>query len=233
MPVFLLLLRPCFAQQVVDVSKQDVQPGPSVFYAVGGEPFVNVKFVNLVEGSPYFKDEWFKGVVVDKADHQYKDVNLKIDLMDNNVHYLDDKEKELIVTTPIKEIVLTNTAGDNFRFIHSSSFETINVKKEGWYLWLCSGVASLYKVFVKNLTEIKPYGSATFEQHIQTTEKYLVLHNNAFFEVKKLKDLPSVLANKKTELEAFLKNNDDQKASTDDRFVKMIEYYNTLLKESK
>lgn len=229
----LMLISPCFAQQVIDVSKQDVQLGANMFYAVGGEPFVNVKFVNLVEGSPYFKEDWLKAVV-DKGNRQYKDVSVKIDLVDNNVHYLDEKQKEMILTTPVKEIVLTNEAGDNFRFIHSSSFESpVNAPKEGWYLWLCTGTASLYKAFVKNVSETRPYGSATTEQSIQTTEKYLIFYNNAFLEVKKIKDVPSVLANKKKELEDFLKTSDDQKATMDDCFVKLVEYYNSILKSEK
>ena len=230
---FFMLVHSCFGQRVVDVSK-DVQLSPNMFYAVGGEPFVNVKFVNLVEGTPYFNEDWLKAVVVDKADHQYKDVSVKIDLVDNNVHYLDEKQKEMILTTPVKEVVLTNASGDNFKFVHSSSFEkSVNVSKEGWLLWLCTGQASLYKTFVKTLSETRPYGSATTEQRIQTTEKYLILYNNAFLEARKIKDVPSVLANKKKELEAFLKNNDDQNATMDDRFVKLIEYYNSLLKETK
>ena len=231
---FLLLMYCSFAQQVIDVSKRDVQVGPGTFYTVGSEPFINAKFVNLVEGTPYFKDEWLNGVVVDKAGHEYKDVSIKIDLLENKVHYLDDKKIELIVTTPIKEIVLTNAAGDNFKFVHSSSFEqSIRGQKEGWYLWLSTGTASLYKVFEKNLTEIKPYGSATSEQRIQTSEKYLILYNNVFLEVKKPKDIPSVLTNKKAELEAFFKTNDDSKATMDDRFIKLIDYFNSLLKEQK
>lgn len=230
----LVILKTSIAQQVIDVSKQDVQVGSNMFFAVGGEPFVNVKFVNLVEGTPYFKEDWLKGVVVDRSGHQYKDVNIKIDLIDNNVHYLDEKQKEIVVTTPLREIVLTDAGGDNFRFVHASSFEKpVNAPREGWYLWLYTGQASLYKTFVKNLFESKPYGSATTEQRIQTTEKYLVLYNNAFFEVKKIKDTPSILANKKNELEAFLKTKDDPKASMDDRFVKLVEYYNSLLKEQK
>lgn len=230
----LALFQTGMAQQVVDISKQDVQVGSNMFFAVGGEPFVNVKFVNLVEGTPYFTEDWLKAVVIDKADHQYKDVSIKIDLVDNNVHYLNQQQKEIVVSTPVKEIILTNAAGDNFRFVHASSFEkSVNAPKEGWYLWLYTGKASLYKTFIKTVFETKPYGSATIEQRIQTAEKYLVLYNNAFFEVKKIKDVPSILANKKNELEAFLKTKDDPKASMDDRFVKLIEYYNSLLKEQK
>jgi len=231
-PILFLLSQTCSAQQVIDVSKQDVQVGANLFYSVGGEPFVNAKFVNLVEGTPYFKDEWLKGIVVDKTNHEYKGISIKIDLLDNFVHYLDEKEKELIVTTPIKEIVLTDASENNYRFIHSSSFEnSTNATKDSWYLWLSTGTASLYKTFKKSLSEMRPYGSATTEQRIKTSEKYFVLYNNAFLEVKKIRDAPSVLANKKAELEVFLKNKDDQKASMDDRFVKLIEYYNSLFKE--
>jgi len=231
---FTILSFPCFAQRVIDVSKENTQLGPNVFYAAGGEPFVNAKFVNLVEGTPYFKDEWLKGIVVDKAHHEYRNISIKLDLLDNKVHYLNDEEQELIATTPLEEVVLTDAAGNNYRFVRSSLFEKpVNGAKDSWYLWLCSGKASLYQIFSKTLSETKPYGSATSEQHMKTSEKYLILYNSSFSEVKKLKDVPAVLANKKTELEAFLKNSDDQKASMDDRFIKLIEYYNSLLKEQK
>jgi hypothetical protein len=230
-----LLLSPfCFSQQVIDVSKQDVRVGSNIFFVSGGEPFVTTKFVNLVEGTPYFKDEWLKGLVVDKSNHEYKDIQLKIDLMANTVHYLGENEKEFVATTTVKEIVLTDAAGDNYRFVHSSGLETVvNVEKGKWYLWLASGTASLYKKFEKDLTEFKGYGSATTEQRIKTHEKYVILYNNSFLEVKKIKDVPSILAAKKKELEAFLKTKDDDKASMDDRMVKLIEYYNSLVIEKK
>ena len=100
-------------------------------------------------------------------------------------------------------------------------------------MWLVSGTASLYKRFEKDLSEFKGYGSATVEQRIKTREKYLILYNNSFLEVKKIKDVPSLLPIKKKELEEFLKNKDDQKASMEDRMVKLIEYFNSLPKVAK
>ena len=229
----LLLFQFCSAQQVVDVSKQDFHVGPNTFFVSGGEPFVTAKFVNLVEGTPYFKDEWLKGIVVDGASNELKDIKLKIDLVDNNVHYLDLQEKEFIATIPIREVVLTET-GNNYRFVHSISLEKVNnVEKNKWYMWLVSGTASLYKKFEKDLSEFKGYGSATVEQRIKTREKYLILINNSFLEVKKIKDVPSLLPSKKKELEEFLKTKDDQKASMEDRMVKLIEYFNSLPKVVK
>jgi hypothetical protein len=217
-------------QQVVDVAKQDMRVGYSTFFVSGGEPFVTTKFVNLVEGSPYFKEEWMKAVVVDKSDRQYKDVRLRIDLEANRVHFLGDKEQEFVATIPLKQVVLTDESGNNYRFDHSFALEKVtNAEKDKWYMWLASGTASLYKKFEKNLTEFRPYGSSTIEQRIKTHENYLVLYKDSFHEVKKIKDVPSVLADKKKELEDFLKNKDDDKAPMDDRMVNLLQYYNSLL----
>lgn len=232
--VLLLLFLQSHTQQVVDVSKEDVRIGASTFYVSGGAPFVTTKFVNLVEGTPYFKDEWFNGVVVDMSDKQYKNVRLKIDLLANTVHFLDDKEKEFTVTMPIKQIVLTDKSDHNYRFDHSSTLGDVsNAEKNKWYLWLATGTTSLYKKFEKDLTESTGYGSATTEQRIRTREQYLILYKNSLLEVKKIKDVPSILSDKKRELEEYLKTKDDQKALMDDRMYHLVEYYNSLVKDHK
>ncbi|MGZ3853169.1 MAG: hypothetical protein ACXVBJ_14860 [Flavisolibacter sp.] len=218
------------SQKVVDVSKEDSRVGSNTFFVSGGEPFVTTKFVNLVEGSPYFKEEWMKGVVVDASDHQFKNVRLRIDLMANTIHFIGDKEQEFVAKNPVKQVVLTDDSGNNYRFDHSIGLEGVtNAAKDKWYMWLASGTASLYKKFEKDLTEFRPYGSSTIEQRIKTHEKYLVLYKNSFHEIKKIKDVPSVLEDKKKELEEFLKTRDDEKAQMDERMVNLVEYYNSLM----
>ncbi|MFL5809507.1 MAG: hypothetical protein ACJ749_08290, partial [Flavisolibacter sp.] len=66
---------------------------------------------------------------------------------------------------------------------------------------------------------------------MRTNESYLFYYNNTLMEIKKIKDAPSVLANKKTELEEFLKNKDDKKLSMDERFKALIDHYNSLVKQ--
>ena len=224
-----------FAQQrVVDVSNGDHNIGPSSFFTVAGTPFVSEKYVRLVEGTPYFRNEWMKGVLVGEKGQEYKGYDVKLNLHDPQILYKDEKGNELIATTRIKEVVLTDAFGGNYKFIHSSFMPvTASPLKEGWYQWLVSGTGSLYKYYNKTLNEQKPYNSATFEQRISTKETYLVHVNNAFLEIKKLKDAPEVLAFKKAELEDFLKNKDDKKAGMDDRFAALIEYYNSLTAKEK
>jgi len=218
----------------VDVSNPDRRVGQSSFFIVGGTPFVNEKYVQVVDGSPYFKDEWMKAILINEANQEFKDISAKLDLITGEVHYLDANGNRFVATTPIKQVILTDATGNNYKFIHSSILPIASNKiSEGWYLWLVSGTASLYKYFSKSVSEIKPYGSATAEQRIKTSEVYYVRYSNAYLEIKKLKDAPSVLANKKSEIEEYLKKKDEKNTSTDDRFTDLITFYNSLFQQQK
>jgi len=228
------LCQQSFAQQVVDVSKENSGVNTNTFYTVSGEPFVTTKFVNLVEGTPYFKDDWMGAILVDGKNNQYKSKSVRLDLLDNKIHFLDDGGREMIASLDAKQIIFTDTSGNNFKFLYSSALPgDLKSVKHGWYLWLVTGKASLYKYFTKTLSEMRPYNSATYEQYIKTKASYLVLYNNALMEIKKLKDAPAVLANKKAELENFLKTKDKETDSMDDRFAALIQFYNSLVKDDK
>src|SRR4051812_13399266 len=230
--IFLGFVKLAAAQKVIDVNKQDVTVGNDIFYTVGGTPFVNAKFVSLVEGTPYFKDEWLKAKITMPGGREYKNISVKIDLYDNELHYLDPKNTEFIATSPVREVAIDDVPGNSYRFVHTGFIEqTTPIQKKGWLLLMTSGTASLYKTFTKVISESKPYGSATTEQRMRTNESYLVYYNNTLMEIKKIKDAPSVLANKQTELEEFPKNKDDKKLSMDERFKALIDHYNSLVKQ--
>lgn len=229
-----LLVHTAFSQRVIDVTNGNSSLDQNSMFIVGGTPFVNTKYVRLVDGTPYFNADWMKGSVVSSTGTEFKNLQLKLDMIDNEIHYQDKEGTELVAVTSLKEVILTNAEGANFRFIHSATIPVTTVSKnQGWYLWLASGPATLYKRYDKMVRESRPYNSATTEQTIITTGHYVVHYNNALLEIKKIKDAPSVLANKKTELEGFLKNKDDQNASMDDRFTALVTYYNSLLQEKK
>jgi hypothetical protein len=223
---FLFMSVLCPAQRIIDVNKENVNVN-NFFYTVGGEPVGHTKFVSLVEGTPYFKDGWLKSSIVLQNGSSFKDISAKLDLMEKKIHYLDPKGNQLITTSPIKEIVLYDEKEDSlFRFVNATTLSA--AAKNGWYLWLLSGKASLYEVFEKQLVEEKPYGSATTEQRIKTKKSYVVFYNNALLGFSKAKQIPSILANKKSELEAFMqKQNKD--LSEQDRIIAVITYYNSML----
>ena len=50
------------AQKVIDVSKESSKDLVlQSFYIVGGEPFSNLQYARIIEGSPFYNDKWMKG----------------------------------------------------------------------------------------------------------------------------------------------------------------------------
>lgn len=213
------------SQQVINVDKDDYNAS-NFFYSVGGEPIVKAKFVRLVDGTPFFLDEWLKSTIITPQGKTYNNVQVKLDLMDGQLHYIDPKGMEFIANTPIKEVVLYDSLHNkNFRFISSFSLRML---KGGWYMPLVEGKVSLFKSFDKTVREQKPYGSAVSEQRIVTKEKFILVYNDQAFYLKNDKEVPSVLTEKKEELETFIKGQ-NKKLSLQDKLIETINYYNTLL----
>ncbi|MFN2439325.1 MAG: hypothetical protein ABR503_09005, partial [Chitinophagaceae bacterium] len=205
----------------------------SLFYEVDGKPLMASDFSKVIEGSYFFNEGWMNSLLILNNGNQYKNINARLDLFNGNVHYQDQYGAEFIATSNIKEIILTDTVADiNYRFIHASALTLENnSKKPQWYQWLHSGKASLYKLFDKQSSEQKRYGSSSTEISIKTAEKYFIHYNGIFIEVKKLKEIPSLLSIKKTELEAFLQSEKLKAISSkEDRFLALIQHFNFLMR---
>jgi len=119
------------AQKTVDVAEGNVSAmSPSFFSVVGGEPVVFAKFAKIVDGTPYFSDEWMKGNVVINGDKQFTGVYLKLDLYNNEVHYRDVKGSELVAVTPIQRLILFDSSSQLvFNFVNGAYINTTSHAK--------------------------------------------------------------------------------------------------------
>lgn len=217
-----------FSQQVIDVDKMEVIPLNS-FYTVSGSPVLNTRFVRLVEGTPYFSEKWMNVVAISEKGEHYRGPQARLDLFDNQLLFLNDNNREFICTIPLKEMTLTDTTtGNAYRFVQASQLPFAAVSKKGWYMELVNDKVPLYKQFTKVVSENKPYGSSVAEQKINTTELFLIGYYNALHPVKKPKDVPGILADRKKELEAYLQTEAGQKGSNTDKIIALVTYYNSL-----
>ncbi len=215
--------------RTVDVDKEDTGTG-GAYFTVSGEPFVNTKFVRLVEGSPYFKEQWLQGLLLLEKNRQYQGL-LKLDLFGNEIHYQDANGKDFVLTLPVQKISLTE-GGTIYHFIHASLLpDKPSASTTAWFLQLYADSVALYKYFQKSMSENRPYNSATYEQKIWTKEAYRIYYRGVPVEIKKLKEAPALFGDKKSALEAFLKNQDDKKASMDDRLIAFARYLNSLVSQ--
>jgi hypothetical protein len=216
-------------KRTVDVEKSDVDAANQL-YTVNGEPFLNTKFVRLVQGTPYYTDEWRYGMLVFENGKHYRGF-LKLDLLDNEIHYQDDKKNEFVVPLPVKRILLSKLDSSFETFVHASQLTSAAPLSVKWLLKLGEDSLRLYKYFVKDVSEDRPYNSATYEQRIRTAETYCLYYNDAPVVIRKLKNAPALFEEKKPALEAFIKSTEGKQLSADERMIAFARYLRSLQKK--
>lgn len=220
------------SQRVIDVGKEEFKTDALNFLNTGtGTPFVNARFAKLVSGSPFFKDEMSRGVVISTAGTEYRNVVIRLNLLESEVNYLNDKKQEMIIGTPLREVIISDTINNkNHRFIFYGFIETTDKPEKDFYELLQTGKAELYKQHKKTMRENRPYNSATYEQTIDTDQRFYVLSGGKWIKLKKLKDLPGIFPDKKEEVSKFIS---DKKLSGDseENFKAVVTYYNSLVSQ--
>jgi hypothetical protein len=218
------------SQTTVDVDKESGVGGGALkyVYTVAGTPFVTAKFSRVVEGSPFFNEQIMRGSIILSEGKEYRNILVRLNLLESQVNYIDEKQIEMIASTPISEVVLWDTINsDHHRFVFSDYIETTDKAEKGFYELLQAGNAELYKQYKKNILESKPYGSATVEQSIKTELRYFVLISGKWVRIKKIQELTDLLTDKKNEIQKFV---EDKKLTKDSEanFEAIVAYYNTL-----
>jgi hypothetical protein len=207
-----------YSQQVIDVNNTNYN-ALNMLQVVGGNPVTNAKYVSLVEGSPYLQEEWIKGKLVTEQGYVFQDVFLRLNLIENTIHYKDPKGNEMIATMPIREVILPEQAtSKTLRFVNSNILPS---SKKGWYLLLHNANVSFFKFYDKILSENRPYNSATTEQRIMTKEKYFVMMKNVSYPIKNIKDLQALFMDKQKDVEMFIKTLDTKKP-LEERMIEIV-----------
>jgi hypothetical protein len=217
------------AQRIIDVNSGDYNAA-QFFNSVGGEPIMGAKFVRLAEGTPYFFEEWKPAIIRLTKESLYRNTNVKLDLYNNNVHFLDDKGKEFFSSARINEIWFIPSPGDTLHLKYSTALP--GIPKPGWYQVLVSDSVSLYKRLHKVMSENKPYGSATTEQKLRNEERYYIARtHDVFVELKKPKDLETHFFSYRKELEEFSKTL-GQVQGVQDKFKLTVEFLNSKIRKT-
>ena len=212
------------AQTLNNFSLKDI--GQSIVMVTDG----NGKEVNLgvdMEnyGSPFFDPEFLPANIVLATGQRYENVLIKINLLSNEVIYKTPEGKELAVLPAIKLIELNKNGNLLFFEYGFPVFEKQNHKTI--YQVLTKGKVSLLKYFFVQVTEAKPYGSATM---LRTIEKFprLFLYDQSMSLKKAPKsneDLLNLYKEDVTKLQSILQKN-NLKIKKEEDFIKCISKLN-------
>ena len=77
-----------------------------------------IKFVEVTAGTPFFNDQWMKARLFDDNGESYASHSVRLNLLDNDVSFLDADRTEMVTTIPVKKIRLTDTTtGTQYLFV--------------------------------------------------------------------------------------------------------------------
>jgi len=196
--------------------------GQSVLMVTDG----NGKMVNMgmdMEnyGSPFFDPEFLPANIVLATGQRYENVLIKINLLSNEVIYKTAEGKELAVLPTIKQVELNKNGNLLFFEYGFPVYEKQNHKTI--YQVLSKGKVSLLKYFFIQVTEAKPYSSATM---LRTIEQFprLFLYDQSMSLKKAPKsneDLLSLYKADATKLKGILEKN-NLKIKKEEDFIKCI-----------
>ncbi len=188
------------------------------------------KYVNVVEGTPFYNTEYEKATVVLTDGRVEKNVMVKLNLQAKEMWFLNQSGQEVIASDPINAVIFINGSGDTSGIFITKYTMDSNVVPDGWYELMKKGEASLLKEFFKSYTEHKEYGASTPKMALVTEERFFVWsnQNHKFTRVKNLQDIAEVLNS--PEVNNYMASKKKNSKSEND-FKEIIGYYNTSLKK--
>lgn len=172
---FLFITLTAQTQTLNNFSLKDI--GQSMLIVTDG----NGKTVNMgldMEnyGSPFFDTEFNYADIQLENGQQYQNILVKINLLSNEVIFKSDDGKELAILPAIKSVVLKKNGANIFFEYGYPVFEKQN--KKTIYQVLTKGETSVLKYFFVQVTEAKPYSSATMLRTIEKFPKLFVYNKN-------------------------------------------------------
>jgi hypothetical protein len=181
-------------------------------------------------GSPFFDTEYFPADIELESGQKLVNLPVKINLLSNEVIFKNEDGKELAILSTIKSVLLKKN-GVAYLFEYGYPlFEKQNAKTI--YEVLVKGKTSVLKYYFVQVTEAKPYGSATMLRTIEKFPKLFVYNKNIGLQKapKSNEEVVAILKNEGEKLDTIIQAN-KLKIKKEEDLIKSIELLNMQSQE--
>ncbi|MFM6995189.1 MAG: hypothetical protein ACKOWO_08760 [Sediminibacterium sp.] len=181
-------------------------------------------------GSPFFDTEFYPADITLINGQRYENILAKINLLSNEIIFKSDEGKELAILPAIQSVLLKKNGTDILFEYGYPVFEKQNGKTI--YQVLAKGEISLLKYYFVQVTEAKPYSSATMLRTIEKFPKLFVYNKNIGLK-KAPKTNEEVAEIFKVEKESLIKiiGSNKLKLKKEEDLLKCIELFNQQIKK--
>lgn len=224
---YLLLLALAIAAQV---AAQDNIHNNAFWNDANGRP-LRLQSEFKVEGSPYYNDEYCEADVFLSNGKKYQNVKVKVNLVDNDIVFMNDKKEEMIVTSSVSKVHFYACERRSNKPVTIAALAPVmNQKGTTLYEILVDGSAKLLKKVSANYLDTKGYNEAGVTRTYTITETlYALLPGDAVpVKVQKSKNGVIELFTKNQQMvTAFIEKN-KLRCKSDEDIAEIFQYYNSI-----
>jgi len=195
-----------------------------------GMPLRSRNYVNL-KGSPYFVNDWSKGVIKQSNGQSIKDIEVKYDQLQDELIFKDVNGQELGFAVPVIEFKIDYVVNGLAKSsLFRNGFEPFRGSTElSYYEVLYNGQLKLAKKNAKRVEEYREYNSATITKSIIERTKYYYYTANKLFEFNAdNKSIMAAFGESATPLLEYIKENKLNLKKEED-LIKVFSFYSTQL----
>ena len=182
-----------------------------------------------ISGTNYLNKDWQLGSVTVQNGKTYKNMLVKLDLLNHKFVFKGDKGETMGFVDPVAQVILDPTSLNTNPVILRNGFNGADVNPNDYLQVMTDGNVVLLKKMSIIIKEVKEYNSAV-------TEKSYV-NKSSYYIAQKDKPLQSLALNKKgilnvltahgKEVEQYI-NDNKINFKKDEDIIKVINYYNSL-----
>lgn len=226
-----------YSQRVVDLASHDfsLSLGQTLIGVADDHPVSQDKYRDILDGSPYFKDQWMQGLALFREGKAFARVLIRLNILENEVDYKNSKGQEMVATAPLKQITLVDSiTGEEFTFVPGSTWKgEYKELDNAWLQVLANDKVSLLRLIHKKIQVTNPsYGTTITERSIVTDESYYVQMKGHLIRIKKWDDLVRLFKDQKDVLSQYIRSN-KLKGRSMEEYRQLVHYYNSIPATSK
>jgi hypothetical protein len=206
----------------------------------GASPFMNdsngrplyLKTNYTADGSPYLFDDYLPATLTTESGRVYKDVMIKLNLVDNEVLYRLADGKEMVSTTPIQKISMF-AIGQLYSGLDSMIISGINTPLNSrgaiTYIVYSSGKLTLLKKVSVTYKDMQEYGNTNTTRVFKRKESFFFMDKKGVTDQvgKSTQAVLDLFNDKRKNVEQYV-NQNRLDLRNEKHLVSAFNYYNSL-----
>ncbi len=179
-----------------------------------------------IRGTPFLFDKWMKGIV-NTPQGVYQNLELKFNVYDNALFFNKNDESFELQDNIISFTLMPKPDDASSYLVYKNGIAGADLKGSEYVQVLFEGTASLYKLAVKQLSEMSEINAGIVKTFANTTKYYIKKNNQLQFLKLNKSEILNILSDKQDKISAYIS---EKKYSfrKDEELIDVLKYYTTL-----